>query len=350
MTSVFDRMAQCFFHHQSFASYFEPVLQSFMPEWRAGLYRSKVTHIEQVKGSCLFIKLKPHKSWPQHVAGQHVNLTIEVNGRLLTRTFTIVSSPRMHTSSQVVSLLIKVDERGRFTQHLEQVLSERGWCNISAPHGKFTLQSEVNPILMIAGGSGITPLMSLLNEHLVSLRAPVRLVYFAKYKQHNFVHELRQLENEYSHFSTELCTRDDWKHVTSYILNDTQADVYCCGPEEMMHTVEHICDNHSMNYFFEQFGLSRKPTSEIRDHQRKLTLVAGNKVLTIQSDLPLLEQLEAFDLPVKRGCGIGICHQCQCKKLSGVVRDVRTGLLSDSAQELIQLCISQPVSNLEVKL
>ena len=77
--------------------------------------------------------------------------------------------------------------------------------------------------------------------------------------------------------------------------------------------------------------------------------INGNKILLTFNDV-LLSQFEAKKLPVQRGCGIGICHQCQCIKKSGVVRNLKTGELSDNGEQLIQLCVSQPVSDLELQL
>ena len=51
----------------------------------------------------------------------------------------------------------------------------------------------------------------------------------------------------------------------------------------------------------------------------------------------------------KFGCGMGICHQCQCVKKKGLVKNIRTGQLSDYGEELIQLCVSQVMSDVELE-
>tara|TARA_Y100000310_G_scaffold148136_1_gene147408 strand:- start:125 stop:481 length:357 start_codon:yes stop_codon:yes gene_type:complete len=80
------------------------------------------------------------------------------------------------------------------------------------------------------------------------------------------------------------------------------------------------------------------------------SLVHNGQSLTIDNQQTLLIQLQQAEQPVTYGCGMGICHQCQCVKKSGVVRDTRTGELSDSAEQLIQLCISQAVTDVEIQL
>jgi ferredoxin len=64
----------------------------------------------------------------------------------------------------------------------------------------------------------------------------------------------------------------------------------------------------------------------------------------------LLEQVEASGLDGRRGCGMGICMSCRCKKLSGVTRDLRTGRLSTEDNEDIQLCTSVAVSDVALDL
>ena len=61
-----------------------------------------------------------------------------------------------------------------------------------------------------------------------------------------------------------------------------------------------------------------------------------------------MQLLERGD-PVNYGCKMGICHQCQCKKKSGVVKNIRTGEISDRGEELIQLCVSQVFTDLELE-
>jgi stearoyl-CoA 9-desaturase NADPH oxidoreductase len=63
-----------------------------------------------------------------------------------------------------------------------------------------------------------------------------------------------------------------------------------------------------------------------------------------------LEGLERVGLNPTFGCRIGICKSCQCIKRSGVVKNHRTGELSDAPNEWIQLCVSSALSPLELAL
>ncbi|KAF7773766.1 hypothetical protein PCIT_a0083 [Pseudoalteromonas citrea] len=347
---IFDKFTQLFLHHQSFSGYVEPVVQYFLPAWRDGSYRAKVQAVNKLSSLYVEVTLKPEKGWPRHLAGQHINLTIEIGGKLLTRTFTIASSCDEHQLTGAIKLLIKVGENGRFTGQLYDVLRTKTWCNISNPYGEFTINSLKKPLLLVAGGSGITPFIALLSQHLPLIKEPVRLVYFAKEHEHQFIEQLNALQMKHEHFSFTQCVRKNSHPVDVYVSENRLSDVYCCGPFNMMKQVQNACEAFGMPYYQETFGVRKELLHAAGTDSNRFTLKLKQSSTHIKSGGTLLEQLELQNLPVIRGCGIGVCHQCQCVKNAGVVRDVRTGQLSDSGQQLIQLCVSEPVSDLELNI
>ena len=99
-----------FLHHQSFVGYLEPVVQLVKPSWRSGYYRAKVLALIAVSENTLALELKTEANWPIHSAGQHIELTFEINGALKTRLFTIASSPNQAMHEGVIRLVIKRQE------------------------------------------------------------------------------------------------------------------------------------------------------------------------------------------------------------------------------------------------
>jgi ferredoxin len=98
------------------------------------------------------------------------------------------------------------------------------------------------------------------------------------------------------------------------------------------------------NYFQEQFSIG----VIVNENQSSFNAVFDGEIVEITNKTTLLEQFEQKELNVTRGCGIGVCHQCVCNKKSGLVKNLRTGEISDNGEQLIQLCISQPLSDLEI--
>ena len=346
ITKVLDQFSKWFLHHQSFAGYIEPIMQMVKPAWRAGLYRAKIEELTQHNGDFLSITLKPTQHWQAHIAGQHISLTVEINGRLLTRVFTVASSPEQFKATGLVRLLIKTNEQGRFTSLLSSALRVGEWCNISAPSGDFVYKNTQNNATFIAGGSGITPMLAMISEHLKHTTQKVSLIYYAKAAAHQCVDELSALANQFSHFSFLLLTREQSDDITRHVNIWENPDIYCCGPANFMKTVCDFAKKHHLNYYQEAFGL----TLPSQNDDSLFNVQINSSAHVVNANNALLAQFEAKQLQVKRGCGIGICHQCQCIKKSGVVRNLKTGELSDNGEQLIQLCVSQPVSDLELQL
>lgn len=346
LTPVLDQFSKWFLHHQSFAAYIEPIMQVFKPAWRADLFRAKVVDVQALSGRFLSISLKPSKKWPIHIAGQHISLTVEANGRLLTRVFTLACSPAQYKATGLLRLLVKTDQQGHFTSQLQNALAVQPWCNISSPSGDFVFKSWHKPSTFIAGGSGITPMLAMLDQQLGNTEHQIKLIYFAKAGEHQCTNELKMLTQQYNHFSYVLLTRDRSPYLTTHINTDDNPDIYCCGPAGFMQEVADFTRLLNLTYYQESFGLSMPKLTD----DNHFSVIINKDTHVVTSNEVLLNQFEAKKLPVQRGCGIGICHQCQCIKKSGVVRNLKTNQLSDTGEQLIQLCVSQAVSDLELQL
>jgi ferredoxin len=68
------------------------------------------------------------------------------------------------------------------------------------------------------------------------------------------------------------------------------------------------------------------------------------------SGLPLLEQAEDAGLAPEHGCRMGICNTCSCRKRTGAVRNVVTGEVSTADDDLIRICVSVPVGDVQLDL
>lgn len=356
ISATLNKLSNWFLHHRQLAGYFEPVIQQILPANRYGMFRAQVSKIQQ-QDRFVHLTLTPSNSWllgrwKVHKAGQHIELTIEVNGRLLTRIFTISSSPETFIQHNTITVSIKQNEQGRFTPLLTEALKTSCWVNISEAKGEFVYQSTDNhdntPIIMVAGGSGITPIMSMLSEHLSTIPNPVYLRYLASAGEHQFTEALTELALDNPQFSVDLFTRT--QHIDNPLTIPDQAMVYCCGPQALMSDIQKLADASGAKYFQENFGLAVLTDTAMLNDEKQLNISINGQSYLASNQQNLLVQLETQTDAVIRGCGIGVCHQCQCKKTSGLVKNLLTGDVSDSGEQLIQLCISQPLSDLEVTI
>ncbi len=94
----------------------------------------------------------------QHLPGQFLRLLLEIDGKPVRRAYTIASTP---TRNSYIEITVKREEHGLVSRYLHDRLNVGDVLNITAPAGKFTFTgSEHDSIVLIGGGAGITPLMS----------------------------------------------------------------------------------------------------------------------------------------------------------------------------------------------
>jgi ferredoxin-NADP reductase len=377
MKNMIQRLSQWaahnLFHHDSMAAYIEPVVQWFKPSWRSHAWRAKVVSCNNVATNVIELTLRVSKSWPIHQAGQHVQLTVEMEGRLVSRVFSVSSSVKQ-AQQRIIRLTIRQYSQGSFTPRLGEVIEAGDWLNISEPQGEFTLpQTSVQgslqgmaPLIMVAGGSGITPFMAILDSHLSQLKQPVSLLYYAKAGEHLFSEALMKLADSNPHFNCRLLVRStdgdvtEQPEFTGANLIDPVPFVMMCGPAALVDKTEQALDasEHPMGLRAKEHfrGVSGPVTDDTNDKPItiKLLLNGLKQRLNLTQNNPqnntLLTQLEQQGVAVPYGCRMGVCHQCQCMKRTGIVRDIRSGQLSAPGEQLIRLCVSQPLSELELEL
>ena len=140
--------------------------------WR-GLRKFRVTRKVKEAEGVYSLYLKPYdgKPVPLFVPGQHLTLQVQVQDqpKPLTRCYSLSDAPVFPDRYRVtVKQLTPPDEApgappGLVSSHLHEVLREGATLNVQAPSGRFYLDlTKDRPVVMIAGGIGITPLMSML--------------------------------------------------------------------------------------------------------------------------------------------------------------------------------------------
>ena len=122
--------------------------------------------------------------WPGHQAGQHLDVRLVAeDGYQAQRSYSIASPPEEET----VALTVERLDDGEVSPYLCDVLREGDGLEVRGPIGGYFVwnASVVGPLLLVAGGSGIAPLMAMLRHHALAERSsraatPVRLLYSAR--------------------------------------------------------------------------------------------------------------------------------------------------------------------------
>ncbi len=347
MKSTFARwFTETMLVQPSVSSYLEPLIRLVDPHFRAGAFAAKIVKITKQAGS-IGLTLKPSASFPTFLPGQHLDVSVEIAGRRVQRTFSICSSLQLFQQQGLIELAIRLVPNGQFSQWLQQSMRLGNWLQLSSPYGEFSLD-QTKPMVLIAAGSGITPFRSMLLS-ISRLTKPLTLIYSYR-KEPWFYEELEALAEKFPLFrfiahDTATQARLTAEQVLKWVTPNHDANFYLCGPqgfsEALLQPLMQAGNRVSFESFggFTQGGESNQITFHLHNSQRR---IAGKGAL--------LQIAEQAGLNPTYGCRRGICQQCQCQKISGQVRNLLTGELSGAGVEPIQLCISEAVTSLDIRL
>jgi ferredoxin-NADP reductase len=341
-------------------------LEQLNPMWAATEVRARVVDIvRETDGEhpVATITLQPTSTWRGHRAGQYVQVGVEINGaRRTTRCFSISSAES--NPGERFSITVRAhDEEKPGQQRVSRFLVREAQpgqiLHLSQAQGEFTLtESPATPtnnhLLMISGGSGITPVMS-------QVRTLLRDGYDGKANRKvTFLHYARSPQDQI--FAEEL-TRIAWQDnginvhlrqngelfsaesLARLVPDFRDIDTWACGPAPMMALVrEAYGDSPRLRTEFFKTPVISTGSAEGDVRFSRTGETATN------SGASILEQAEALGLRPEYGCRMGICFSCVSRKTEGTVRNVLTGEESSLPDEDIRICVSAPVGDCAVDL
>ena len=318
------------------------------PTWTQADPRAKVIAVRRETPRSVTLTLEPNQAFTGHRAGQHINLTVEIDGRRRTRPY----SPASAEGASYVELTIGRHDGGLVSTYLNDHARPGMVVGLDSVGGEFVLPARrPRRILFVSGGSGITPVMSMLR----TLRAERFDGEIA------FVHYARSAAE--AGYRAELDTMRDVRVLHGYTRYTTGADltgrfgpahlaaamaepdaVFVCGPPQLVEAVREHCPD----ALFESFV---PPTFELpAQASGGLVAFTDSSVAVADDGRPLLEQAESAGLTPESGCRMGICHSCTRRKTRGAVKNLITGAVSSTDEEDVQLCVSVPVGDVDVAL
>tara|TARA_R110001592_G_scaffold288331_4_gene557355 strand:+ start:13266 stop:14429 length:1164 start_codon:yes stop_codon:yes gene_type:complete len=355
---------------ESFAAYIESVIQLFKPEWRHQKMAAKVISRHVENSNIYTLTLKPGSKWSNFLPGQFVLLSAEINGRMLTRAFSISSAPRDFQETGFIEVTIRAQDQGSVTPWLRDQLHPGDFVYLSEAMGDFCLNADHHKKVFIAAGSGITPIRAMLNEHRDSdwLKDAHLFFYLTNKEDAFFTKDLKILQEKGLNLHmvyTEDAGRFSITQLEEKLSKQNpipsikDLDYYVCGPGKMIESCTSLLVGAGIdkaNIHFEYFGKApvKMDSNTSDDHEFiQVDYLNSRKQAKFTSGTvrkTLLELAEEEGLKPVSGCRMGICHQCICKKKQGRVFNTKTQEYSDSGAEDIQLCLSIPVGTVELEL
>lgn len=204
-----------------------------------------------------------------YVAGQFLALRVEVDGHRLVRCYSLASAPGLDPRHKVT---VKRVADGRVSNWLNDNVAKGDELEVMPPAGVFCLRDRETPIILFGGGSGITPIISIIKTALRTTSRSLKLVYANRNDQSIiFKDELAALISptaveperiEIVHRLDDVHGFVDAALVVQEVGPNTNADFYICGPGPFMDVVEQglaSLETSSDQIFIERFESAEAP-------------------------------------------------------------------------------------------
>ncbi|MDB4952573.1 MAG: Flavodoxin reductase (ferredoxin-NADPH reductase) family 1 [Myxococcales bacterium] len=295
--------------------------------------------------------LAPDRRWPGHRAGQFVPIEVEIDGVRTQRCYSI-SSGASASRAKRITITVKRVPGGRMSNWLHDELAPGDIVGLGAPRGDFVVAAP-GSLLLVAGGSGITPIVAILRD-LEARRAlgDVVVVHAAGCDTDAiFGRELATMAHQHpalrliAHRSTEH-GRLDAAALHALVPDAAAREIYVCGPSGLLDLVKTVAGGATVHH--ERFVTPASPRTTTG--ATPVTVKLRGRSLELAGAAHLLEELERAGERPPHGCRMGICNSCRCRKRTGSVEDVLTGVVSSVPDQEIRLCVSIARSDLELAL
>jgi 3-ketosteroid 9alpha-monooxygenase subunit B len=292
----------------------------------------------------------------RYQAGQFLTLRVNVAGEELRRCYSMSSAP----AEDDLQITIKRDPGGVVSNWLNDTASEGGEIQAAPPEGRFVLRDTSEEIVAFAGGSGITPIMSLVRTALTSSSRRIRLFYANRSRESViFADALARLVDRHAdrlvvvhHFD------DDGGVVTpsvieSFLAGGAEADYYICGPGPFMDTVEDTVLKSGVpqeRLHLERFSVEPIPAdaADGSEQTEEVVIELDRKTITTpyRAGNTLLQTARIAGLRAPSSCETGSCGTCMARIECGSARMLNNDALDDDevAEGWVLTCQSLPTS------
>lgn len=312
--------------------------------------------------------------------GQFLSLQIDINGEKYRREYSLCSSPYYEEDHIIAS---KIIGNGVVSNYLYNDLKEGDVLEVYPPQGKFF--TELNPengktYVLVGGGSGITPLFSILKSVLYAEPASNVILYYGNEVEDSimFRKDLDELASanpgrlkiyyalsdppgNWTGFKG-IINKDDLMKIVNEIPDEKRkhAEYFICGPEVMMELVKETllgnvipADKIHIEYFtapvlhHEEYIPPGEEDDVIKEREVKIILDSNEYKVSVPPGKAILDAAMDADLDPPFSCKSGICTTCRAKLYSGKVKmDEREGLSDSEIEEgYILTCQSHPLTD-----
>jgi ring-1,2-phenylacetyl-CoA epoxidase subunit PaaE len=335
-------------------------------------YNSLIVYkiIKETPDAITIVFNNPKQGKLEYKAGQYLTCIFSIEGKEQRRCYSLNSSP---FSDELPAITIKRDPKGTVSNYLFENVKEGDEIKILLPSGNFTTnfdKQNKRHLFLVAGGSGITPLMSILQTALaVEPETQVTLVYInrdetsiifkdrlsslEKYypKRFKIIHVLSQPSKEWTGVKGRL-TPEMLKRFLETSPQHPNTEYYICGPGGLMKMVEDVLTSRNVavkDIRKERFVVEetdKKSNGKASLSEITLLLDKQEYHFKVKPGKTILEAALDNDISMPYSCQSGICSTCRCFKLEGEISmDEDEGLTEEEIKQgYVLICVGRPLT------
>ena len=325
--------------------------------------------------SLVFEQMQPPLTYK---SGQFLTLIFNLEGQEVRRAYSLCSSP---ITDAYPAVAIKRVDQGLVSNHIADTVRAGDKVKVMDSTGNFTIDiasGSVRHLVLFSGGSGITPMLSLIKTLLATEKDSQCSLIYSNRNETSIIFKrtLDALQAEHNHRFRVFYLLDDapaeWKGYSGFlnesILNDIftklpsltpeQTSYLMCGPEAMMKNVESllmargITKDKIRHESFKQ-GLSEKkfepaPSGgSAQAHEVVIRYDGQEHKVKVEAGKTILETALAQGIDLPYSCQSGLCTACRGKAISGKVKlDEEDGLSKSELEEgYVLTCVGHPLTD-----
>lgn len=320
--------------------------------------RLRISDVQSETADCVSLVFDvpaDHQERFRYAAGQYLRLRVTVGGVEHRRCYSMSSSPAL---AEPLRITVKRDPGGVVSNWINDTVVAGAEIHAEAPQGRFVLDSSDRDIVAFAGGSGITPVFSLIRTALASTDRRVRLFYANRSANSViFAELLRGIVDDYGN-RLAVHHHLDSEHgvvtataLTTFLADEGEAEYFVCGPTLFMDAVEAVLRDTGVpadRVHLERFVTATPDASVALEGEatEEVTIELDRRttVTEYRSGNTLLQTARLAGLKAPSSCETGSCGTCIAQVTEGAARMLNNNALTDDevAEGWVLTCQAMP--------
>jgi tetrachlorobenzoquinone reductase len=299
--------------------------------------RAMTWEAESVLGVEL-VPLAPNTLLPSFDAGAHVDLHLPGD---VQRSYSLLNAPG---ERQRYCIAVNKDAASRGgSRWVHESLRPGAVLTVSAPRNNFALAESAPHSVFIAGGIGVTPILSMIRR-LKALGRPWKLHYAARTRAHAaFADTLRELAEGSGEL--EFCFDQEpggrMLDLAAIVRSLPEgAHVYCCGPTGMLGAFESAVAGLPPERVHVEYFAAKEAAATAGGF--RVTLQRSGRAIDVHPGQTILDSLIAAGVEPPWSCREGVCGTCETRVLAGIPdhRDLVLSAADHAANDRMMVCCS----------